>query len=207
MQVTWTVSPVGYQRIARRCPACNTKRDFLPAGAFRMNSQKKILDVWSIYKCTHCEYTWNISLFSRLPVSRINRDLYSRIMANDEATLEYFSHDDQILKRNNVELSGVPEFQVREQWSAGHLCNKRLKITVRLRCSFQVSLLSILRKQLSLSASEIKRRVVAGEIVGVTLKELKSTTRRTSGFEIGISVGAFYSARKIDLRNTGNPKN
>ncbi|MFW0766373.1 DUF1062 domain-containing protein [Trabulsiella odontotermitis] len=197
MQVTWTVSPVGYQRIAKRCPACNVKRDFLPAGAFRMNSQKKRLDIWSIYKCTHCDYTWNISLFSRLPVSRINPVLYRRIMANDEATLEYFSHDDQILKRNNAVLSGSPAFHVREQWSAGHLCNKRLKVCIRLRCAFQVSLLSVIKKQLFLSASEIKRRVITGEIAGVTLKELKSTKRQTASVVIWVSAGVFYSGRKI----------
>ncbi|KFB98729.1 putative cytoplasmic protein [Trabulsiella guamensis ATCC 49490] len=199
MQVTWTVSPVGYQGIVKRCPACNVKREFLPAGAFRMNSQKKRLDVWSIYKCTHCDYTWNISLFSRLPVSRINHSLYRRIMANDEATLMYFSHDDQVLKRNNAVLSGAPEFHVQEQWSAGHPCNKRLKVHIRLHCSFQVSLLSVMKKQLSLTASEIKKRVVTGEIAGVTLKDLKSTKRKTAGVVIWVSASVFYSGRKIML--------
>ncbi|MEA7586004.1 hypothetical protein ONO39_26220, partial [Salmonella enterica subsp. enterica serovar Anatum] len=42
----WTVTPVGYQRIAKRCPSCSVKRDFTPSGAFRVNSQKKVLDVW-----------------------------------------------------------------------------------------------------------------------------------------------------------------
>lgn len=57
MTVTWTVTPVGYQHIAKRCPACNVKRDFAPSGAIRVNSQKKLLDIWSIYKCTRCDYT------------------------------------------------------------------------------------------------------------------------------------------------------
>lgn len=47
----------GYQHIAKRCPACNVKRDFAPSGAIQMNSQKKLLDIWSIYKCTRCDYT------------------------------------------------------------------------------------------------------------------------------------------------------
>lgn len=38
----------GYQHIAKRCPACNVKRDFAPSGAIRVNSQKKLLDIWSI---------------------------------------------------------------------------------------------------------------------------------------------------------------
>lgn len=118
MKVIWTVTPVGYQRIAKRCPSCSVKRDFTPSGAFRVNSQKKVLDVWSIYKCTHCDYTWNISLFSRLPVSKINRDLYGRLMANDAATVQYFAYDNAILKRNNAELSGSLIFTFRNGgWS------------------------------------------------------------------------------------------
>lgn len=118
MKVIWTVTPVGYQRIAKRCPSCSVKRDFTPSGAFRVNSQKKVLDVWSIYKCTHCDYTWNISLFSRLPVSKINRGLYGRLMANDAATVQYFAYDNAILKRNNAELSGSLIFTFRNGgWS------------------------------------------------------------------------------------------
>lgn len=76
MKVTWIVTPVGFQRIVKRCPACSTTREFTPSGAFRVNLQKKRLDVWSIYKCTHGDYTWNVSLFSRKHVSKIERQLY-----------------------------------------------------------------------------------------------------------------------------------
>ncbi len=77
----------GYQRIAKRYPSCNVKREFSPSDAFRINSQKKMLNIWSIYKCTHCDYTWNISLFSRLHVSKIDRELHHRLMSNDAATV------------------------------------------------------------------------------------------------------------------------
>lgn len=40
MKVTWNVSPVGYQLISKRCPACHGQQDFTPSGAFRVNSQK-----------------------------------------------------------------------------------------------------------------------------------------------------------------------
>ncbi|MGS9159828.1 DUF1062 domain-containing protein, partial [Salmonella enterica subsp. enterica serovar Infantis] len=45
MKVIWTVTPVGSQRIAKRCPSCSVKRDFTPSGAFLVNSKKKVLDV------------------------------------------------------------------------------------------------------------------------------------------------------------------
>ena len=117
MTVTWTVTPVGYQHIAKRCPACNVKRDFAPSGAIRVNSQKKLLDIWSIYKCTHCDYTWNIALFSRLHVSKINRKLLQRLMQNDAAMVHYYAADLATLKRNGAEPSGQPDFRIHEQWS------------------------------------------------------------------------------------------
>ncbi|BCU49515.1 DUF1062 domain-containing protein [Citrobacter amalonaticus] len=197
MHVTWTVSPVGYQRIAKRCPACNIKRDFIPSGAFRMNSQKKLLDVWSIYKCLHCDYTWNINLFSRLPVSRIDRDLFARIVGNDASAILLFAHDRQVLKRNNAELSGSPEFAVREQWRMTLARHQQVKVTIRLTTAFQVSLLSVMKKQLRLSTGEVARRIAEGKIRGITLRELKNRKIHETTHEFWMSPDAFYATRKI----------
>ena len=199
MKVTWTVTPVGYQRIAKRCPSCNIKRDFTPSGAFRVNSQKKVLDVWSIYKCTHCDYTWNISLFTRLHVSKIDRELHHRLMMNDAATVLHFAYDTATLKRNNAELSGRPDFRIQEQWLASLSPGKRVKVSVRLSRSFQVSLLSILKQQLMLSTGEIQRRVEAGQISGVTMKMLKSRKLKAEEYEFQLSAETLYARRKIVL--------
>lgn len=197
MNVTWIVTPVGYQRIAKRCPSCNIKRDFTPSGAIRINSQKKLLDIWSIYKCTHCDCTWNISLFSRLHVSKIKSELYYRLMMNDADTVQHFSCDIAMLKQNNAELSGRPDFRIQERWP---LCLTRgNEVTVRIRIPqpFQVSLLSILQKQLMLSASEIRRRIAHGQIRGVTLKMLKSRKLKDVACSFQMSQETLYARRRI----------
>ncbi|HEI8940840.1 DUF1062 domain-containing protein [Citrobacter freundii] len=199
MKVTWTVTPVGYQRIAKRCPSCSIKRDFLPSGAFRVNSQKKVLDVWSIYKCTHCDYTWNISLFTRLHVSKIDRELHHRLMMNDAATVLHFAYDTATLKRNNAELSGRPDFRIQEQWLASLSPGKRVKVSVRISRSFQVSLLSILHKQLMLSTGEIKRYVESGKIRGVTMKMLKSRKLKAAEYKFQLPAETLFARRKIVL--------
>ncbi|MFC0225523.1 DUF1062 domain-containing protein [Serratia aquatilis] len=202
MKVTWTVSPVGYQLIAKRCPACNVKRNFTPSGAFRINSQKKVLDVWSIYKCTFCEYTWNINLFSRLPVSKINHELYDRLIANDEVTVQYFSHDHQLLKRNGAELSGKSDFSIQERWLVNIIMSQSIRVSIQSTCSFQVSLLSTLKKQLSLSSGEIKKLIDTGDIRGVTMKELKSRKLMPAGYELLMSTESFYARRRIVLKHS-----
>ncbi|EHM4410237.1 DUF1062 domain-containing protein, partial [Salmonella enterica] len=149
--------------------------------------------------CTHCDYTWNISLFSRLPVSKINRDLYGRLMANDAATVQYFAYDNAILKRNNAELSGQPDFHIQERWLVSIASHKQVSVSVRISRSFQVSLLSILKKQLLLSAAEIKRRIETGQISGVTMKMLKSRKLKNAKYDLQLSVETLYDRRRIVL--------
>ncbi|EIK8555042.1 DUF1062 domain-containing protein [Salmonella enterica] len=200
MKVTWTVTPVGYQRITKRCPSCNVKREFEPSGAFRINSQKKLLDIWSIYKCTHCEYTWNISLYSRLHVSKINREMYHRFITNDAGTALWFSHDKAILKRNNADPEGNPDFRVHEQWLASISPGQRITVSIRLFRPFQVRALSVLKQQLSRSTAEIMKLISEGHISGITMKELKSRKLSTACSDFQVSAVTLYARRKITLR-------
>lgn len=200
MTVTWTVTPVGYQHIAKRCLACNVKRDFAPSGAIRMNSQKKLLDIWSIYKCTRCDYTWNIALFSRLHVSKINRELLQRLMQNDAAMVHYYAADLATLKRNRTEPSGQPDFRIHEQWSVTLMACQRITVRVRVSQPFRISLLSILKKQLKLSTAEIRWLVATGHIEGIPLKQLKTKKLKAMEYHFQLAAETLYARRRILLK-------
>lgn len=203
MTVTWTVTPVGYQHIAKRCPACNVKRDFAPSGAIRVNSQKKLLDIWSIYKCTHCDYTWNIALFSRLHVSKINRELLQRLLQNDAAMVHYYAADLATLKRNRAEPSGQPDFRIHEQWSVTLMACQRITVRVRVSQPFRISLLSILKKQLKLNTAEIRWLVATGHIEGIPLKQLKTKKLKAMEYDFQLAAETLYARRRITLSLCG----
>lgn len=203
MTVTWTVTPVGYQHIAKRCPACNVKRDFAPSGAIRVNSQKKLLDIWSIYKCTRCDYTWNIALFSRLHVSKINRELLQRLLQNDAAMVHYYAADLATLKRNRAEPSGQPDFRIHEQWSVTLMACQRITVRVRVSQPFRISLLSILKKQLKLSTAEIRWLVETGHIEGIPLKQLKTKKLKAMEYDFQLAAETLYARRRITLSLCG----
>ena len=203
MTVTWTVTPVGYQHIAKRCPACNVKRDFAPSGAIRVNSQKKLLDIWSIYKCTRCDYTWNIALFSRLHVSKINRELLQRLLQNDTAMVHYYAADLATLKRNRAEPSGQPDFRIHEQWSVTLMACQRITVRVRVSQPFRISLLSILKKQLKLSTAEIRWLVATGHIEGISLKQLKTKKLKAMEYDFQLAAETLYARRRITLSLCG----
>ena len=203
MIVTWTVTPVGYQHIAKRCPACNVKRDFAPSGAIRVNSQKKLLDIWSIYKCTRCDYTWNIALFSRLHVSKINRELLQRLLQNDAAMVHYYAADLATLKRNRAEPSGQPDFRIHEQWSVTLMACQRITVRVRVSQPFRISLLSILKKQLKLRTAEIRWLVATGHIEGISLKQLKTKKLKAMEYDFQLAAETLYARRRITLSLCG----
>lgn len=203
MKVTWNVSPAGYQLLSKRCPACHGQQKFTPSGAFRINSQKKQLDVWSIYKCVRCAYTWNISLFSRLPVSKIDPHLYQRLMANDKSAAEDYSHDLQVLRRNSALLAGSPDFVVGERWQISLIRASQVSVNVKVERAFQVSLLAVLRRQLGLSGSAIRKCLAAGDIAGITLKELRSPRIRPEGYRLYIVRELLLARRRISF-NTGS---
>ncbi|MGK7487951.1 DUF1062 domain-containing protein, partial [Salmonella enterica] len=72
-------------------------------------------------------------------------------------------------------------------------------VSVRISRSFQVSLLSILKRQLLLSTAEIKRRIETGQISGVTMKMLKSRKLKNAKYDLQLSVETLYDRRRIVL--------
>ncbi|MCS6655879.1 DUF1062 domain-containing protein [Klebsiella pneumoniae] len=194
---------MGYQHIAKRCPACNVKRDFAPSGAIRVNSQKKLLDIWSIYKCTRCDYTWNIALFSRLHVSKINRELLQRLLQNDAAMVHYYAADLATLKRNRAEPSGQPDFRIHEQWSVTLMACQRITVRVRVSQPFRISLLSILKKQLKLRTAKIRWLVATGHIEGISLKQLKTKKLKAMEYDFQLAAETLYARRRITLSLCG----
>ncbi|HDS6517102.1 TPA: DUF1062 domain-containing protein [Klebsiella oxytoca] len=140
-----------------------------------------------------------MSLFSRLHVSKIDHQLYHRLMINGAATVQHFASDIAMLKRNNVELSGRPNFTVQERWPVSITAHQRVRVSVRISRSFQVSLLSILHKQLMLSTGEIKRYVESGKIRGITMKMLKSRKLKAAEYKFQLPAETLFAQRKIVL--------
>ena len=65
-QITWEINCLSTPHITRYCKKCKTKAEFQSSGAFRVNAQKKTIDVWLIYKCINCDSTWNMTIYTRI---------------------------------------------------------------------------------------------------------------------------------------------
>lgn len=68
----WTAIPLAAPQPFRHCASCGQPRAFASSGRVRLNANGKRLDAWLIYKCTHCDHTWNRPLLERQHVGRVD---------------------------------------------------------------------------------------------------------------------------------------
>src|SRR5688572_22600264 len=64
--VTWTIHATELPRVLRHCRRCDASRAFVSSGKFRVNAQKRRLDVWLVHRCAGCDDTWNAALHERV---------------------------------------------------------------------------------------------------------------------------------------------
>lgn len=55
----WRVEATAAPVALRPCGTCGADAEFASTGLFRVNAQKKRLDVWLIYRCATCGSVWN----------------------------------------------------------------------------------------------------------------------------------------------------
>jgi hypothetical protein len=73
--VCWRLRAADPPAAIRDCPRCDQRVRFIASGLFRMNASGRRLDVWLIYRCQRCEFTWNRTVEERRVVSELGARL------------------------------------------------------------------------------------------------------------------------------------
>ncbi|MDR2408439.1 MAG: DUF1062 domain-containing protein [Bacteroidales bacterium] len=108
--IIWQVTFIKPPAAIRHCKKCNQKSYFVSSGFFRVNAQKRLLDIWLIYNCIKCNYTWNATLFSRINPNRISAELLHKFHTNDEKLAFEYAMNADILQQKNSIVLGTPEY-------------------------------------------------------------------------------------------------
>jgi hypothetical protein len=147
----WRVQPVALPVVWRHCTRCAQLQAFICSERFRINAQKKLLDVWLIYRCQRCEERWKCAVLSRQSVTAIEPERLAAFECNDAAMVQRHACDlarlqqhvarievseqvriERQLEPQSVEMGDVVRFEVTwpckvrlERLLAGELCNSR----------------------------------------------------------------------------------
>jgi hypothetical protein len=158
LRVTWTVTPLRPPVAWRHCSHCSQTRRFRTSEKFRVNAQKKRIDVWLIYRCEICAASWNLPIIERAMVSATDPSALSGFMRNDEGLARRYAFDLEGVRRHGVRVEACSEFVVGKTYVVG--CRRdpdAIEVTLHMRGHCEVRLDQLLAREFGLSRGSIAR--------------------------------------------------
>ncbi len=168
-KITWEVQLLSLPPALKYCKKCGKKTTYTCSEQFRINAQKKSLDIWLIYKCSHCNDTWNAAVYSRISPKSLNMEILDGFHRNDRMLVERYATDAGFLQRNGAEV-GLPEYLVvGDSFSP----EEGVELTIKCSCFMPVKVSSLIRDKLHISRKEYERMVMEGRIRSIPNQDLQ----------------------------------
>lgn len=168
IQHIWEIRAKNTPLLKKKCNHCDSDR-FACSDKFRLNAQKKNIDIWLIYRCVKCNNTYNMTLLSRIRTESVSKEIFSKMSENNtEIAWEYaFSHE--IRRKNNVEAdTDSVEYEIlyHEIHEEEMINPDSEMLTFKIKCPFDFNLRisAVIRIALNLSSAKLNRLIEADAI-------------------------------------------
>jgi len=149
--IDWEIIPLDLPTVSKKCSTCKNN-EFECSKKFRVNSNKKLSDVWLIYKCTSCNSTWNMTVISRKNLNKISSDLFDKYQQNNIDLISQYAFDKGLLKKNKVII--IPPLIQTLGPDIKEIINypsKYVDLNIKLRYPLNISVKKILKEKLSIT--------------------------------------------------------
>ncbi len=167
-KIIWEIRYLSPPTVLKYCRKCGRKEEFICSGQFRVNAQRRTLDVWLIYKCANCDTTWNAEIYSRVSPQSLDPQILDGFHNNDEGLAERYAMDIRMLQKNGAEFS-LPAYSV---LGDVFLLDETVEVELKSKYRFPIKVSSIIREKLHLSQKEYQRMVMDGRIQSVSGQDL-----------------------------------
>lgn len=169
-KLTWQVIPVNTPLYKKKCPKCRNSNLYYSSNKFRLNAQKKNIDVWLIYRCLNCDTSTNITILSRTKPGLIDKELFQKFNDNDEETAWKYVFDADTIRRNRMEFdySNVEYDIIHDPIALLEICNMEadvIEFEIRSRFNLDLKLTHVIRKCFDISLNRLEEMLSAGVIV------------------------------------------
>lgn len=163
---TWEICIQNTPLLKRKCAKCNNSSQFYCSDKFRVNAQKKIIDVWLIYRCIECDSTFNLTILSRIKPESIDKELYLKFLSNDTNIAWNYSSDLELMKRNNVEVcyKSIKYDIIHQIISLDDIINmeeEKIEFCIITKYNTHLKLSSVIRQCLNISISKLEKMIAA----------------------------------------------
>lgn len=113
--VTWRLRRTRPPRILHRCSCRPGPAEFEPTGRFRVNANRKLLDVWLLLRCRACGQVLKATVLERAKVRSIAPALLDGYQRNDPALVEAAIAAPSFRRRNHLTLDFQGTWELRAE--------------------------------------------------------------------------------------------
>jgi hypothetical protein len=100
--VVWRLRRVRSPRILQRCPCRPGLSEFEPTGRFRVNANRKLLDVWLLLRCRGCGQVRKATVLERVAVRSVAPALLDGYQRNRQELVEAALAAPSFRRRNHL---------------------------------------------------------------------------------------------------------
>jgi len=154
----WEIIPLETPKVVKKCSRC-TNNEFQSSDNFRVNSCKKVIDVWLIYKCTHCDFTWNMDILVRKNVTSIEPGMFKKFQENNRELAWYFAFNKNTLSNNKVQPNWDISFTFKRCIHEAEHDSNGLTVILTSEYELGISINKALQQMLFTSNTQIKRLI------------------------------------------------
>lgn len=174
--VNWDIEYLSPPPAVKYCKKCGKKTEHFCSGLFRVNAQRKYLDIWLIYKCLGCDSTWNMTIYSRINPQSISPEILEGFHINSRDLAMKYAMDTELIQKNGAEV-GLPKYDI-----LGPSVDFTIPIELYIKSPFpsRVKVSALLREKLDLSQRAFEQMLNNGLIQctnGLDLKKCKMQTK------------------------------
>ncbi|PWN71119.1 DUF1062 domain-containing protein [Chryseobacterium phosphatilyticum] len=161
-QHIWEVKTRNTPLLKKKCNHCDGER-FYCSDKFRLNAQKKNIDIWLIYRCVKCKSRYNMTLFSRIRTESITKEIFNKFSENNVDLAWKYAFSYEIRKKNNVEadLDSV-EYDILYSDILEDMAkpdNEELMFIIKCPLEFGLKISSVVRTCLGLSSGKLDQLI------------------------------------------------
>lgn len=151
--ITFKVIAQEKPNVIRNCRHCKRSTEYFCSDKFRVNANQKMIDIWLIYKCLHCESTWNYPILSRVHVNRIDPILHQKFMNNDQETIWYYAFQINKLRKLCDAVKKDIQYELIKEKS--NLISSEMTVRICCKYDFGLRIDKLLAEILNISRSKV----------------------------------------------------
>ncbi len=169
-KILWEVQYLSLPLVSKHCKKCRKKSAFSCSEKFRVNAQRRALDIWLIYNCMDCDTSWNARVYSHVSPQALNPADLEGFQKNSPRLVERYAADIDFLYRNGVDEVEVPPYSIIGE---AFLPSENVELEIKSRFPFPLKVSALVREKLHLSQTAYLRLVESGTLKSIPEQDLR----------------------------------